>query len=151
MMGSPRRADGWPLAVPVGPLGGARPWEDTLGVEWGLAREPGKAALRKGVLPHLGGCWRRLHASLRGGCGDGGVGHLSPPCSEINSLVPLRGGSPEETLVWIQGLMVCISPFQKGLGALGEVKPETPLLPQEPLAQGGGRSLPGSAHLTPAL
>lgn len=47
--------------------------------------------------------------------------------------------------------MVCISPFQKGLGALGEVKPETPLLPQEPLAQGGGRSLPGSAHLTPAL
>lgn len=54
MMGSPRRADGWPLAVPVGPLGGARPWEDTLGVEWGLAREPGKAALRKGVLPHRG-------------------------------------------------------------------------------------------------
>lgn len=47
--------------------------------------------------------------------------------------------------------MVCISPFQKGLGALGEVKPETPLLPREPLAQGGGRSLPGSAHLTPAL
>lgn len=59
--------------------------------EWngGWPREPGKAALRKGVLPHLGGCWRRVHASLRGGCGDGGVGHLSPPCSEINSLVPL--------------------------------------------------------------
>lgn len=45
--------------------------------------------------------------------------------------------------------MVCILPFQKGLGALGEVKPEMPLLPQEPLAQGGGRSPPGSAQLTP--
>lgn len=57
MMGSPRRADGWPLAVPVGPLGGARPWEDTLGVEWGLApgtrqggTEEGGAAPPRGLL-----------------------------------------------------------------------------------------------------
>lgn len=39
--------------------------------------------------------------------------------------------------------------FQTGLRALGEGEPETPLLPRETLAQGEGRSLLGSTHLTP--
>lgn len=87
MMGSPKWADGWPLAVLVGTLGGARPWEDALGVEWRLPREPGKAAL--GLLPHVRCYWWCPGAFLQVGVADGGEGTLSPLYSEINSLVPL--------------------------------------------------------------
>lgn len=39
--------------------------------------------------------------------------------------------------------------FQDGLTSLGEVEPEAPLLPRGALAQGEGRFLLSSTHLTP--
>lgn len=53
MMGSLRWADGWLLAVLVGTLGGARPWEDALGVEWSLAQGTRQGSTEEGGVASL--------------------------------------------------------------------------------------------------